>query len=119
MASINNVDTLPKSVELIAALISLFPLIPLAGEKYVKSLLNLVIQVEQSLNAEQTSSLRLPLLRFLVRFPEEAFRQIFHGFSRPHDSHAHRILLVCLGFTNVSSRMQKEIFKTRFFIHSV
>ncbi|VDK37547.1 unnamed protein product [Taenia asiatica] len=93
LASINNVDTLPKSVELIAALIGLFPLIPLAGEKYVKSLLNLVIQVEQSLNAEQTSSLRLPLLRFLVRFPEEAFRQIFHGFSRPHDSHAHRILL--------------------------
>ncbi|CDS35832.1 PIK kinase FAT and Armadillo domain containing protein [Echinococcus multilocularis] len=93
LASINNVDTLSKSVELIAALVNLFHLIPLAGEKYVKPLLNLVIQVEQSLNAEQTSSLRLPLLRFLVRFPEETFRQIFNGFSRPHDGHAHRILL--------------------------
>lgn len=86
---------LNKSVELISALVELFHLIPLAGEKFVKPLLNLVIQVEHRLNIEQTSPLRLPLVRFLRRFPAETFRQVFNGFSRPYDSHAHRIILVC------------------------
>ncbi len=90
----NSPDALPKSADLIAALIDLFHLIPLAGEKYVKVLLTLVFRVEQSLISEQTSAYRLPLLRFLVRYPEETFRQLLNGFPRPHDSHAHRLILV-------------------------
>ncbi|VDD83203.1 unnamed protein product [Mesocestoides corti] len=93
VASVSSPDTLLKSVELLSALIDLFHLIPLAGEKYVKVLMNLVIRVEQTLNAEQTSQLRLPLLRFLVRYPEETFRQLLTGFTRPHDGHAHRLIL--------------------------
>lgn len=90
-----NTEALPQTLEMIAALMELFPLIPLAKEKYVHSLLSVVIKVEKRLFVEQTSPLRLPLVRFLVRYPKETFEHALNGFSRPDDSHAHRILLVC------------------------
>ncbi|VDM01483.1 unnamed protein product [Schistocephalus solidus] len=82
-----------QPVELASALIDLFHLIPLATEKYVGILIGQVIRMEQLLNIEFTSPLRLPLVRSLVRYPEETFRQFLHGPVWPYDSHAHRLLL--------------------------
>ncbi|VDK30483.1 unnamed protein product [Dibothriocephalus latus] len=82
-----------QPVELASSLIDLYHLIPLATEKYVGILIGQVIRMEQLLNIELTSPLRLPLVRFLVRYPEETFRQFLHGSIWPYDAHAHRLLL--------------------------
>lgn len=91
-------EALPQSLEMMSALMELFPLIPLAKEKYVHSLLSMVIKVEKQLFIEKTSPLRLPLVRFLVRYPKETFENVLNGFSRPDDTHAQRIILVCLAY---------------------
>nr|CDS25899.2 transformation:transcription domain associated [Hymenolepis microstoma] len=86
-------EALPQNLELLSALMELFPLIPLAKEKYVHSLLSMVIKVEKQLSIEKTSPLRLPLVRFLLRYPKKAFEVVLNGFSRPDDTHAQRIIL--------------------------
>ncbi|VDN95889.1 unnamed protein product [Rodentolepis nana] len=89
----SGLDTPPQNLEMLSALMELFPLIPLAKDKYVHSLLSMVIKVEKQLSIEKTSPLRLPLVRFLVRYPKKAFEVVLNGFSRPDDTHAQRIIL--------------------------
>ncbi|KAM7539597.1 hypothetical protein Aperf_G00000045134 [Anoplocephala perfoliata] len=89
----SNTEAPPQTLEMISALMELFSLLPLAKEKYVHCLLSMVIKVEKKLFIEQTSPLRLPLVRFLVRYPKETFEDVLNGFPRPDDIRAHRIFL--------------------------
>ncbi|KAH8869064.1 Transformation/transcription domain-associated protein [Schistosoma japonicum] len=86
-----------SNLELCTLLLDLFHLIPLATSKYVSLLLECVVNAERSLNIEPTSCLRLPLTRFLSRYPAETCALLLTGSRWPYDSHANRIFLFALG----------------------
>ncbi|KAA3675078.1 transformation/transcription domain-associated protein [Paragonimus westermani] len=84
------------TLDLCAVLIDLFHLIPLATAKHVSLLIELVIRAERALHIEPTSPLRLPLVRFLARYPAETCVHLLTGSKWPYDAHANRILLYVL-----------------------
>ncbi|CAH8511956.1 unnamed protein product, partial [Dicrocoelium dendriticum] len=95
--NISSVSTLtPPTLELCAVLIDLFHLIPLATAKHVSLLIELVMRAERSLNIEPTSPLRLPLVRFLARYPAETCVHLLTGSRWPHDAQAQRLFLYVL-----------------------
>ncbi|KAK4475316.1 hypothetical protein MN116_002383 [Schistosoma mekongi] len=85
-----------SNLELCTLLLDLFHLIPLATSKYVSLLIECVVNAERSLNIEPTSCLRLPLTRFLSRYPAETCALLLTGSRWPYDSHANRIFLFAL-----------------------
>lgn len=56
----------------IAAIIDLFHQIPAATSKYVVLLLRLILVTEESILLETSSPYREPLVKFLMRYPDEA-----------------------------------------------
>ncbi|TPP57986.1 Transcription-associated protein 1 [Fasciola gigantica] len=86
----------PPNLELCAVLMDLFHMIPLATAKHVSCLIDLVVRAERSLNIEPTSPLRLPLVRFLARYPAETCMHLLTGSKWPYDALAHRIFLYVL-----------------------
>ncbi|KAF5398156.1 hypothetical protein PHET_08523 [Paragonimus heterotremus] len=95
--NIASISTLtPPTLDLCAVLIDLFHLIPLATAKHVSLLIELVIRAERALHIEPTSPLRLPLVRFLARYPAETCVHLLTGSKWPYDAHANRILLYAL-----------------------
>lgn len=84
----------PQTVELATALVDLFHLIPLAAEKYVSLLIGLTVRIENLCYIEATSPIRIPLVRFLLRHPEETIKQFLTSPEFSTDAHAHRLLLV-------------------------
>ncbi|TGZ65912.1 hypothetical protein CRM22_005642 [Opisthorchis felineus] len=100
----SSISTLtPPTLELCAVLVDLFHLIPLATAKHVSLLIELVIRAERALNIEPTSPLRLPLVRFLARYPAETCANLLTGSKWPYDAHAQRILLYVVGCTQGQS----------------
>lgn len=61
----------------IATLISIFHQIPAASPKFCEGLCRLVLQTEKSLFVEASSPFRDPLLKFLLRFPQETVTDLF------------------------------------------
>jgi hypothetical protein len=55
----------------IATIIGIFHQIPAATPKFIDILCRLVLQTEKSLLVEASSPFRDPLLKFLLRFPQE------------------------------------------------
>ncbi|CRK92144.1 CLUMA_CG005737, isoform A [Clunio marinus] len=55
----------------IASIIELFHQIPAATSKYVVLLLRLVLATEEGISLESSSPYRGPLMKFLIRYPEE------------------------------------------------
>ncbi|VDP25685.1 unnamed protein product [Schistosoma mattheei] len=82
------------NLELCTLLLDLFHLIPLATSKYVSLLIESVVNAERLLNIEPTSPLRLPLTRFLSRYPAETCALLLTGSRWPYNSHANRIFLL-------------------------
>ncbi|CAH8662345.1 unnamed protein product [Schistosoma margrebowiei] len=85
-----------SNLELCTLLLDLFHLIPLATSKYVSLLIEYVVNAERLLNIEPTSPLRLPLTRFLSRYPAETCALLLTGSRWPYSSHANRIFLFAL-----------------------
>ncbi|XP_018655091.1 putative transformation/transcription domain-associated protein [Schistosoma mansoni] len=85
-----------SNLELCTLLLDLFHLIPLATSKYVSLLIESVVNAERLLNIEPTSPLRLPLTRFLSRYPAETCALLLTGSRWPYNSHANRIFLFAL-----------------------
>lgn len=56
----------------IAAIIDLFHQIPAATSKYVVLLLRLVLAAEEGISLENSSPYRMPLVKFLIRYPDDA-----------------------------------------------
>lgn len=56
----------------IAAIINLFHQIPAATSKYVVLLLRVVLTTEEGISLETSSPFRAALVKFLIRYPEEA-----------------------------------------------
>lgn len=56
----------------IAAIIELFHQIPAATSKYVVLLLRLVLATEEGISLETSSPYRAPLVKFLIRYPDDA-----------------------------------------------
>lgn len=55
-----------------AAIIELFHQIPAATTKYVVLLMRLVLVAEEGISLETSSPYRVPLVKFLIRYPDEA-----------------------------------------------
>ncbi|XP_065334181.1 transformation/transcription domain-associated protein isoform X2 [Cloeon dipterum] len=60
-----------SEVEKMSALVSMFHQIPAATSKWLDKLSRVVFQTEQQLQIEASSPFRQPLLKFLLRFPNE------------------------------------------------
>lgn len=56
----------------IAAIIDLFHKIPAASSKYVIPVIRLVMAAEEAISLETSSPFREPMVKFLIRYPEEA-----------------------------------------------
>jgi transformation/transcription domain-associated protein len=56
----------------VAAIIDLFHQIPAATSKYVVLLLRLVLSTEEGISLETSSPYRAPLVKFLIRYPDDA-----------------------------------------------
>ncbi|CAH8874323.1 unnamed protein product [Trichobilharzia szidati] len=84
------------NLELCTLLLDLFHSIPLATSKYVSLLIESIVNAEYALNIDLTSPLRLPLTRFLSRYPAETCALLLTGSRWPQDSRAHRLLLFAL-----------------------
>jgi transformation/transcription domain-associated protein len=56
----------------IAAIIDLFHKIPAASSKYVIQLIQLVLAAEKGISLESSSPYREPMVKFLIRYPEDA-----------------------------------------------
>ncbi|CAH8662146.1 unnamed protein product [Heterobilharzia americana] len=102
-AAINKQNSAPISpftssnLEWSTLLLDLFHLIPLATSKYISLLIESVVNAERKLHIEPTSPLRLPLTRFLSRYPAETCALLLTGSRWPYDSYANRIFLFALG----------------------
>jgi transformation/transcription domain-associated protein len=55
----------------IATIIGIFHQIPAASPKFIDILCRLVLQTEKSLLVEASSPFREPLMKFLLRFPQD------------------------------------------------
>ena len=62
----------------IATIIGIFHQIPAATPKFIDVLCRLVLQTEKSLLVEASSPFRLPLMRFLLRYPSETLNLFLH-----------------------------------------
>ncbi|XP_028982080.1 transformation/transcription domain-associated protein [Diachasma alloeum] len=62
----------------IATIIGIFHQIPAATPKFIDVLCRLVLQTEKSLLVEASSPFRIPLMRFLLRYPAETLNLFLH-----------------------------------------
>ncbi|XP_015602005.1 transformation/transcription domain-associated protein [Cephus cinctus] len=62
----------------IATIIGIFHQIPAATPKFIDVLCRLVLQTEKSLLVEASSPFRVPLMRFLLRYPTETLNLFLH-----------------------------------------
>ncbi|XP_033222256.1 transformation/transcription domain-associated protein [Belonocnema kinseyi] len=62
----------------IATIIGIFHQIPAATPKFIDVLCRLVLQTEKSLLVEASSPFRVPLMRFLLRYPSETLNLFLH-----------------------------------------
>jgi transformation/transcription domain-associated protein len=62
----------------IATIIGIFHQIPAATPKFIDILCRLVLQTEKSLLVEASSPFREPLIKFLLRFPQETVDLFLH-----------------------------------------
>ncbi|XP_012269997.1 transformation/transcription domain-associated protein isoform X2 [Orussus abietinus] len=62
----------------IATIIGIFHQIPAATPKFIDVLCRLVLQTEKSLLVEASSPFRIPLMRFLLRYPVETLNLFLH-----------------------------------------
>lgn len=67
-----------ESEQKIATIIGIFHQIPAATPKFIDVLCRLVLQTEKSLLVEASSPFRIPLMRFLLRYPTETLNLFLH-----------------------------------------
>ncbi|XP_046480160.1 transformation/transcription domain-associated protein [Neodiprion pinetum] len=67
-----------ESEQKIAIIISIFHQIPAATPKFIDVLCRLVLQTEKSLLVEASSPFRVPLMKFLLRYPAETLNLFLH-----------------------------------------
>lgn len=76
-ASSKNISKNGENEQKIATLISIFHQIPAASSKFCDGLCRLVLQTEKSLFVEASSPFREPLLKFLLKYPQETINDLF------------------------------------------
>ncbi|XP_066597811.1 transformation/transcription domain-associated protein isoform X1 [Prorops nasuta] len=67
-----------ENEEKIATIIGIFHQIPAATPKFIDILCRLVLQTEKSLLVEASSPFRIPLMKFLLRYPTETLNLFLH-----------------------------------------
>ncbi|XP_034936834.1 transformation/transcription domain-associated protein [Chelonus insularis] len=67
-----------ESEQKIAIIIGIFHQIPAATPKFIDVLCRLVLQTEKSLLVEASSPFRIPLMKFLLRYPNETLNLFLH-----------------------------------------
>ncbi|CAK8696388.1 unnamed protein product [Clavelina lepadiformis] len=100
-------------LELCAAILEIFHLIPLAPQALLEPLIALVVKTEAGLMLEIGSPLRKPLLLFLIRHPDSALG-IFLQEHRACDCHWRRMLISFLKLndengTAIRDKMEKKV----------
>lgn len=60
-----------SELKICAAIIGLFAEIPAASTRFVEPLLKLVLETENVLMVETASPLRQPLVKFLLKYPQD------------------------------------------------
>lgn len=79
----------------IATIIEIFHQIPAATRKFVPSLIALVLAAEKEIMIEPSSPYRAPLVKFLIRYPEETI-DIFMSEGNIKNSQYNRFLIYLL-----------------------
>jgi hypothetical protein len=85
----------------IATIIGIFHQIPAASPKFIDILCRLVLQTEKSLLVEASSPFREPLLKFLLRFPQETIDLFLHD---------NNIKVMCLSRNMLTSALYVRCF---------
>ncbi|KAK7109588.1 transformation/transcription domain-associated protein-like isoform X2 [Littorina saxatilis] len=88
-------QVLSLEMQTCAAILDLFHLVPTASSKMIEPLVSLVLQGEKALLIEKGSPLRHPLLKFLVRYPQDTVNY-FLSDTVIRDQQFGRYLVYCL-----------------------
>jgi len=63
-------------IKIIAAILNIFHLLPAAAVGFMSGLVTIVLDLEEKLRRTQHSPVRLPLLRFINRYPGETWKHV-------------------------------------------
>lgn len=86
----------------IAAIIDLFHIIPACSAKFVVLLIKLVLTAEEEINLESSCPYREPLVKFLIRYPEETISFLLNDECM-RNAQLNRFMIYLLNHKNSSA----------------
>jgi transformation/transcription domain-associated protein len=82
-----------EEIKIASAIIEIFHLLPQAASKFLDNLVTVTIQLEAQLPREISSPYRVPLIKFLNRYPVESVEYFLSKLAQPSFSKLFRFIL--------------------------